>query len=86
MMVRREYAWVDPKKPDAKTAAKFPHHQVERDGKPGPANVKASISAIAVLNGGRGGAEIPKSDRKAVYRHLATHVKDAGEEPPPLKE
>jgi hypothetical protein len=84
--LRKAYGWVDPDgDPSTKTAYKFIHHEVSKDGKPGPANVRAAISGIAVLNGGRGGADIPESDRKGVYNHLAKHLKDAGKDPPPLK-
>jgi len=44
--------------------------------------VQASRTGIAVLNGGRGGADIPASDRKGVYDHLARHMRDAGEDRP----
>lgn len=84
--LRRAHAWVDgDADPSTKSAYKFIHHEVSGDGKVGPANVRAATSGIAVLNGGRGGADIPEKDRKGVYRHLAKHLKDAGKEPPPLK-
>ena len=83
--LRREFAWVDARNPESETAAKFPHHDVSAEGKPGPANVRACINGIAILNGGRGGADIPASDRPAIYRHLAMHMKDAGKDPAPLK-
>jgi hypothetical protein len=83
--LRAAHAWVDPDD-DAgnKSAYKFIHHEVGRGGV-GAANVKACTSGIGVLNGGRGGSDIPASDRAGVYRHLATHLRDAGREPPPLK-
>jgi hypothetical protein len=81
---RKLFAWIDNGNPDAKTAHKFPHHQVSSRGAIGAANVKACTSGIGILNGGRGGADIPKQDRRAVHRHLAAHLQDAGEEPPPL--
>jgi hypothetical protein len=81
----RVYAYVDPEKPERKTGAKFPHHEV-RNGDAGPANVKACISGISILNGGRGGADVEKSERRAIYEHLAAHLKDAGREPPELDE
>jgi hypothetical protein len=84
-MFRRVYAWVDPTSPENKTAAKFPHHEVTRDGSAGAANVRALINGIAILNGGRGGADLDDSQRRAVYRHLATHLRDAGRDPAPLK-
>ena len=83
-VLRKAFAWVDAENPDNKTAAKFPHHEVSKSGEPGAANVKACISGIGILNGGRGGADIPRSDRKPIYEHLAAHISDAGEEPPEL--
>ena len=80
------YAWVDPDlDPETKQAYKFPHHEVTKSGRAGAANEKACISGIGILNGGRGGADIPKEDREKIYRHLAAHLKDAGRDPAPLK-
>lgn len=80
--LRSVYAWVDTNAdPESKAAYKFPHHH----GVGGPANVRAILSAIAVLNGARGGANIPESDRKAVYNHLAAHLREADREPPELR-
>ena len=85
-VLRRAYAWEDPGgDPHNKSSYKFIHHEVDRSGKAGAANVRACISGIAVLNGGRGGADIPASDRKSIYSHLARHLRDAGHEPAPLK-
>lgn len=85
-VLRRAYAWVDPDgDPEAKSSYKFIHHEVEQGGEVGPANVKACTSGIGVLNGGRGGANVPAADRKGIYNHLARHLRDAGEEPPALK-
>jgi hypothetical protein len=85
---RAEYAWID----DAqiadgmipKSGGRFPHHEVNADGTPGAANVKACQSGIGMLNGGRGGTTIPTSDVAGVHDHLARHLKDAGLEVPPL--
>ena len=85
-VLRRAYAWVDPNTdPDTKSAYKFIHHEVNAKGDVGAANVRACRTGIAVLNGGRGGADVPASDRKGVYNHLARHMRDAGEDPPDLK-
>jgi hypothetical protein len=85
-VLRRAYAWVDSDgDPDVKGSYKFVHHEVRRGGDVGPANVRACRTGIGVLNGGRGGADIPDSHRKGVWNHLARHLRDAGEEPPPLK-
>ena len=82
----RIYGWYDPKgKEGVKGTYKFPHHEVAADGTPGPANANACSAAIGVLNGGMGGAGIPAADRTAVHAHMATHLKDAKKEAPPLK-
>ncbi len=83
---RSAFAWQDPDgDPETKSAYKFIHHEVDGDGNVGPANVRACSTGIGVLNGGRGGTSIPASDRRGVWRHLAAHIEDAGEEPPELK-
>lgn len=82
----RIFAWRDPEgDPRLKTSYKFIHHQVGENGEPGPANVRACITGIAVLNGARGGTVIPEEDVKGVYNHLARHLRDADREPPELK-
>ena len=84
--LRQAHAWADPgDDEDKKGTYKFIHHEVTRNGDVGPANVKACISGIGILNGARGGSDIPKSDREGVYRHLAAHLRDAGKEPPELE-
>jgi hypothetical protein len=84
--LRRAYAWRDPDgEPSNKSSYKFIHHEVARDGTVGPANERAAINGVAVLNGARGGADIPASHRKGVYNHLARHLRDAGKEPADLK-
>lgn len=84
------YAWIDTSKVKdgeiAKSACKFPHHEVSADGKPGAANIKACQSAIGAVNGARTKPDIPDADRKGVYNHLAKHLKDAGLTPPDFKE
>lgn len=81
-----EYAWVNPDAdPATKAAYKLPHHVVSSDGSVGAANVRACQAGIAVLNGSRGGVDIPAADRQAVYDHLAAHLRDAGVEPAPLR-
>jgi hypothetical protein len=81
---KRLFAWIED---GARTesAGKFPHHDVTAQGKVGPANIRACSSGIGILNGGRGGADISRAARLSVYRHLATHIRDAGREPPELR-
>jgi capsid assembly protease len=82
----RIFAWFDPRGNEAaKSTYKFIHHEVSDDGTPGPANLTACSAGIAVLNGGRGGANIPAADRQAVHTHLSRHLRDAKKEAPPLQ-
>lgn len=83
-VLRQMFAWVDPQgDPDVKSSYKFIHHMYS-DG-PGAANTVACSAGIAVMNGGRGGTNIPQADMAGVHAHLARHMMDANMEPPPLK-
>lgn len=80
--LRSVFAWVNPDgDPEAKGSYKFAHHQ----GVDGPANIRACLAGIAVLNGARGGAGVPDADRTGIYNHLASHLRDADKEPPELR-
>lgn len=82
---RQAYAWQDPDADaDTKAAWKFIHHFVGDDGRVGAASTVACSAGIAILNGGRGGANIPDGDRQGVYNHLAGHLRDAGKDVPEL--
>jgi Escherichia/Staphylococcus phage prohead protease len=81
--LRAMCAWVDPDgDPDAKGSYKFAHHECDGEGHVGDANETACSSGIAVLNGGRGGADIPDGDRQGVWNHLAAHLRDANKDDP----
>jgi hypothetical protein len=83
---RRIYAWQDPDgEVGNKSTYKFIHHFVSADGDPGAASTRACSNGIAVLNGARGGTNIPDADRQGVWRHLAKHLRDADKEPPELR-
>lgn len=77
--LRTIYAWADGD-PEQKSSYRFAHHH----GVEGPANIRACITGIAVLNGVKG-APIPEEDRQAVYEHLAQHLREADREPPELR-
>lgn len=80
--LRTVFAWVDPNEdPELKASYRFPHHH----GVDGPANIRALITGIAVLNGAVGAKSIPETHRQAVYDHLAGHLRDADREPPELR-
>ncbi len=66
--------------PDVKSAYKLPHH--DRNLKVVWRGVAA---AMAALLGARGGVDIPESDKKGVYNHLAKHYAQFDKEPLPFK-
>lgn len=73
-VLRKEYAWVDPKKdPDTKSAYKFPHHFVSTDGKPGAASLSGVRNALARLPD----SKIPPGDKTGVKAHLEAHLNAA---------
>jgi hypothetical protein len=84
---RRFYAY---QAPDTDGTAKdhwhYLHHYYDTStGESGAASVTAARAVIGLLNGARGVQTVAKgSDRQAVYDHLATHMRDAGVEPPDL--
>ncbi len=83
---RQAFAWYDPDgDPGVKSTYKFIHHFVDGNGNIGAASVRSCIMSIAILNGARGGSNIPDADRRGVWRHLAAHLRDAGMEPAELK-
>jgi len=78
-------AWRESKPRDdlVKGDFKFPHHVASGRH---AVNFRASTAGIAVLNGARGGANIPDGDRRGVWRHLARHIReDFDSEPPELR-
>lgn len=85
--LRMAHAWVDPDGDAAARASyRFIHHFVGVDGDVGAASTIACSTAIGVLNGERGGTTLAEEDRQAVYKHLARHLKDAGQKAPELKQ
>lgn len=78
--LRTVYAWVDPDgDPEAKSSYRFAHHH----GVDGPANLRACVIGIAALNNGT--VDLPETDVKGIYEHLAAHMRDADREPPELR-
>ena len=80
------HAWHDPQEdpehdpPQEKGAYKLPHHELID----GELKVvwRGVVAAMTVINGARGGVNIPDSDRRSVYDHLAQHYGEFDEEPP----
>lgn len=71
------YAWVAA---DG-TSRLLPHHELA-DGEVGPANVTACAAAIAKLSSREALPTV--GEVRAAYAHLAQHLRDAGQVPPPL--
>lgn len=71
-------AWVGGKE---KADYKFIHHK-ESDHK---AIWRGVASAMALLLGAKGGADIPQEDREGVYEHLTQHYHEFEKEPPEFK-
>lgn len=84
--VANAHAWYDASAddehdpPHRKTAYKLPHHELLE----GRLQVVWSgvTSAMNVIEGGRGGVDLPQDEIGAVYDHLARHYEEFGEEPP----
>jgi hypothetical protein len=74
---RGAYAWA------TETLGMFLHHDVDGDDV-GAANVTACAAGIARLNEFLG--VVPEDDARAVYEHLAGHLRDAGLSPMPFKD
>jgi signal peptide peptidase SppA len=87
---RRAYAWRDEDTDGTRKGHwRFIHHEVDEGGDPGAANLRACRTAISILNGGRGVDPRQQdwfADREAIHRHLAAHLRDADEDPPPLQD
>lgn len=79
---RQAYAWVtEPVNGRVgKINCRYLHHEVRGDEVLG-ANLTACAAAIAAL---RGDDDVDDADRAAIYAHLAAHLRDAGQEPPPI--
>jgi len=61
---------------------KLPHHKAD-----GYATVWRGVAAaMGALLGARGGVQIPGSDKRGVYNHLAKHYRQFDKEPPKLKD
>lgn len=74
-------AWVDSESADTKSAYKLPHHKAVGH----KAVWRGVAAAMAALLGGRGGVDIPDSDRRGVYNHLVKHYKQFDREAPEFR-
>ena len=79
--IAAHYAWAAEMPPKTFGDLKLPHH----DPKNHDVIWNGVRAAMAALLGARGGVDIPESDKKKVYDHLAAHYKEFGKEPPEFK-
>lgn len=85
--VANAHAWYDEDAddhdpPQLKTAYKLPHHELI-DGRL-EVNWSGVTAAMNVVQGGRGGVDLPPDEIAAVHEHLARHYREFDEEPPEL--
>jgi hypothetical protein len=76
--IASHFAWSPKMPPNTFTDLKLPHHRPS-DGAVVWNGVRA---AMAALMGARGGVNIPPTDKRKVYSHLAAHYKEFDKTPP----
>lgn len=77
---RRAFTWYDREDQENLGAYKLPHHDMI-DGRLSVV-WNGVTAAMQVLLGARGGVNIPTGERRAVYNHLARHIRQYDREPP----
>jgi len=73
----RACAWYAGHDPDLKQSYKLPHHLPD-----GTLVWMGVRTAMTSLLGGRGGVDIPESNRREVFAHLSRHYREFDKEPP----
>lgn len=81
---RKGFLWYNSEESELKGSYKAPHHDIV-DGEM-KTHWRGVVAAMVVLLGGRGGLDIPESDKKSAYNHLAKHYRSFEEEPPEFKD
>jgi len=77
---RRAFAWYDSEDPENFAAYKLPHHDIV-DGRLGVV-WRGVAAAMGVVLGAHGGVDVPQSEHRGVYSHLARHYRQFEKEPP----
>lgn len=77
--LRAMCAWVDESAPDIESSYKLAHHMA---GGQHECVWRGVAQCMSIMFGGRGGVDMPDSERRAVYNHLAAHYRDFDKEPP----
>ncbi len=81
---RKGFAWYDSEDYENYGAYKLPHHDVS--GGQLKTHWRGVAAAMAALLGARGEVDIPDSDKRGVYNHLAKHYEEYEKEPPEFRQ
>lgn len=76
------FAWAREMPPAAFGSLKLPHHRPS-DGR---VVFRGVAAAMAALLGARGGVDVPGTERRAIYSHLAVHYEAFGRTPPEFRD
>ena len=82
--IAAHYTWSANMPPENFGDLKLPHHRAAKSGV-GPAVWRGVAAGMAALMGGRGGVDVPESDKRGIYNHLASHYKQWDKEPPEFR-
>lgn len=77
----RMHAWrATDADPDVKSSYKLPHHRAD-----GTLVWRGTAAAMGAIMGSRGGVDIPDSEKRGVYNHIAAHYRQFDKEPPEFR-
>lgn len=76
------FAWAREMPPSAFGSLKLPHHRPS-DGR---IVFRGVAAAMAALLGARGGVDVPRTERRAIFGHLAAHYRAFDREPPEFRD
>lgn len=81
-LYRRAHLWTDPERAEVKDGHKLAIALLI-DGRL-HAVWNGIVAAMSVINGGRGGVDVPEADRERIYRQIVRYYEKFGKTPPPL--
>lgn len=80
---KEAFTWYDSEDEENFGAYKLPHHDVS--GGNLVTVWRGVVAAMAALLGARGGVDVPESDKRDIYEHLAKHYEQFDETPPDFR-
>lgn len=75
------FAWTEVNPPMTFGQLKLPHHRASD----GWVILRGVNAAMGVLLGARGGVDVPDADRRPIFNHLASHLRQYDREPPEFR-